>query len=150
MLGVLQLKWMNIVHYVKRGDNLAKSRIGIKSMDSIKVRSSSGRVLHKEIDGKELIRIANKDPESLIGVKSSRVYAQIAKTGRNPDQFSSREKLITALNTAITVKEMHGTVKVRKVPAYIPMAAKDVKICFGKEISRMPKSSFIDIGGSVK
>jgi len=110
-------------------------------------RSNSGVrcTSYKVIDGNEVIKRTIENPEAMIGVKSSRIYAQIAKTGRHPEQASSKMKLIKVLGDSRKVTKSNGHVTLIREPTYIPMRAKDVQICFGEEIRRMPSGTFVEI-----
>lgn len=78
----------------------------------------------------------------MIGVKTNRVYSQIARTGRNPHKNTEHAILISALEHASEVKRINGeTVKI--YPVYVPMKAKEIQLCFGRRIEQMPDSSFI-------
>ena len=82
------------------------------------------------------------DPNQVIGIRSSRVYSQIARTGRNPQKSVEQAILITALNNAILVKAGDG--KTSKIdPVYVPMKAKEIRLCFGNRTNEMPDSSFL-------
>ena len=100
---------------------------------------------YKVIDGDEVIKRSIETPEAIIGVKSSRIYARIAKTGRHPEQASSKMKLIKVLGDSRKVTKSNGHVTLTREPTYIPMRAKDVQICFGEEIRRMPSGTFVEI-----
>ena len=81
------------------------------------------------------------NPEQLIGIKSNRVYSQIARTGRNPQKSTEQAILISALEHASEVKRINGET-VRINPVYVPMKAKEIQLCFGRRIEQMPDSSF--------
>ena len=82
------------------------------------------------------------NPEQLIGIKSNRVYSQIARTGRSPQKSKERAILISALEQASEVKGVDGK-RIRVNPVYVPMKAKEIQLCFGKRVEQMPNSSFV-------
>ena len=82
------------------------------------------------------------NPEQLIGIKSNRVYSQIARTGRSPQKSTERAILISALEQASEVKGVDGK-SIRVNPVYVPMKAKEIQLCFGKRVEQMPNSSFV-------
>lgn len=88
----------------------------------------------------EMATRIKSNSEQIFGVKASRVYAQIAKTGRNPQKKEERVILIDALNSAIEGK--HG-MQVKNVPQYIPMKGKDIFRCFGGDINFSPSTVFV-------
>lgn len=103
------------------------NKIGLKAIEKNK------GVIKKTIEN---------NPEQLIGIKSNRVYSQIARTGRNPHKRVERAILISALEQASEVKGVNGK-KVRVNPLYVPMKAKEIQLCFGKRVEQMPESSFV-------
>ena len=82
------------------------------------------------IDATKMVKVINDNPEKIFRVKASRVYAQIAKTGRDSKKKEARATLITAVNKAN--KQLAGT-KSYKSPQYIPMKGNDIFKCFGKD-----------------
>lgn len=101
-----------------------KTKPGVKSQDKIMI---SG--------------IAEKNPEQLIGIKTSRVYSQIARVGRAPNQQKKRNMLISALENARIVITVDGHT-IKKDPKYVPMSADMIEYCFGKQIEKMPRASY--------
>lgn len=105
-------------------------------------KTSYGRLAARVINGDEVLLL---DPETEVGVKSSRIYAQIAKTGRKPELLSTRIALISALNSASITHGSTGHATTKMAPEYVRMTVSDIKACFGDEISKMPTASFIEI-----
>ena len=101
-----------------------KTRDGVKSQDKIMI---SG--------------IAEKNPEQLIGIKTSRVYSQIARVGRAPNQQKKQYMLISALEDARVKIEVDGHT-IKKDPKYVPMSAATIEFCFGNRIDKMPKAFY--------
>lgn len=108
-------------------------------MASFKTRTKLGV---KPQDKLMITGIAEKNPEQLIGIKTSRVYSQIARVGRTPNQLKKRYLLISALENARIEIEVGGQT-VKKDPKYVPMSAAMIEFCFGKQIKKMPKESFV-------
>ena len=102
------------------------------------------------LNGSEIIKLNAVDPEKIIGVKSNRIYAQIAKTGRDPGLYKNRQQLIKIIKAAKKSRGLNKTIKFLPEPAYILMTVKDVTSCFGKDLRKMPETSFIDIKDTKK
>lgn len=88
--------------------------------------------------------LAEKWPDQIIGVKTNRIYSQIARVGRNPKKKDEIKILISALDNACEYIEV-GNRTVRKEPLFIPMKAKDVVFCFGNQVDKWPNTSFIEL-----
>lgn len=89
-------------------------------------------------------QVAKKNPDQLIDVRTSSVYSQIARVGRQPAKTKERAILVGALNSARKLQKVNGTVVITE-PKYIPMKAKDVVICFGDKVERLRKNSQIRV-----
>ena len=114
-----------------------------KQKSSDRRRNTYSRMFGTVLTGEEVLQLCANNPEHIVGVKSSRIYTQIAKSGRTPELRSSRIALTSALADAREIRTSNGQITVGKEPPYVPMKMKDVKTCFGNDISRMPKTSFI-------
>lgn len=87
------------------------------------------------------LRSMLSNSNELIGVKTSRVYSQIARMGRNPGKQTERAILIDALERAILITTINGR-DIKKDPPYITLTAQDVERCFGRQLEKLPGSSF--------
>lgn len=106
------------------------------------MRGISKTVLKNPQNNIGMVRVVLEgDPNQVIGIRSSRVYSQIARTRRNPQKSEEQAILISALTNASSVKESDGKIS-RIDPVYVPMKAKEIRLCFGKRIKEMPDSSF--------
>ena len=55
-------------------------------------------------------------------------------------------RFVTLINAINREKAVHAiTGRIKKEPVHVPMTVKDVKACFGRDIRRMPKASFVEI-----
>lgn len=88
--------------------------------------------------------IAEQHPEQLIGIKTSRVYSQIAHMSRATNKQAEKALLISALEDARIKVNIDGQ-KIRKDPPYVPMRADQIKLCFGLRAEKLPYDSFIHI-----
>lgn len=88
--------------------------------------------------------IAENNPKQLIGIKTSRVYSQIARMGRNPNKLTERALLISALEDASIKVRVNGRI-IKKDPPYVPMKVDDIKLCFGKQFDRLPEASLVQL-----
>ena len=99
-----------------------------------------GKQRKLEWEVKDILAIAESNPERLIGVNTNRVYSQIARMGRNPDKQEAQAILISALEDAIVKIEIDGKT-VKKDPPFVPVKAYDLKNCFGKQLKKLSESS---------
>lgn len=90
------------------------------------------------------IQVISQNPEQLIGVRTSRVYSQIARISRDSRMQSEKAILVTVLEQSRIEITMNGKI-VKKDPAFIKMTAHDVKKCFGKQVKKLPKESFFKL-----
>ena len=88
--------------------------------------------------------ISEFDPNHLIGIKTSRVYSQIARISRHPNKQTEKALLISALDRACIKSNVNGKI-IKKDPPYGPMTADQIKLCFGGQVDRLPASSFIQL-----
>lgn len=98
---------------------------------SNEVRTKDALLL-EHFDIKELSKIY---PYKEVGVKTNTVYLQIAKYVNNPQ----REKEIEILCKAAWLADESKNKNIR----YTKMTLSDVMICFGKNLRKLPKSTFI-------
>ena len=89
-------------------------------------------LLLEDFDIRELSKIY---PDKEVGVNTNTVYLQIAKYGNNPKRGKEIELLLKA---AWAVDESKN-----KNIRYTKMTLSDIMICFGKNLRRLPKSTFI-------
>ena len=109
--------------------------VSTKSRTRVRTSSKNSSIIRTITDSK---------PEQVIGIKTSRVFSQIARMGRNPKKRKERALLISSLeNASVTVHE-NGQI-IKKYPLYVPMKAYDVMLCFGKQLERMPEASLVQI-----
>lgn len=90
-----------------------------------------------------ICQVAEKNPKQRVDVRTSSVYSQIARTGRNPSKTKERKILVSALKRARKSRIINGEVVITE-PKYIPMKAEDVVSCFGekKEIVSYAKGDY--------
>lgn len=74
-------------------------------------------------------------PKMLVGVRVSTIYCQFAKYGNNPSRKNEVTILINALRSV-------QNDRYRKY-CYIPMILQDVISCFGKDLKKLPVSTFV-------
>ena len=85
-----------------------------------------------------------QNPEQIIGVKTNRVYSQIARVSRCPKRINERAILIKALESAI--KEVNAVNKsIKTQPKYVSMRATDVQLCFREQLERLPNDVFVEL-----
>lgn len=122
---------------------MAITNTKIKTINQPHRKSKLNRIpAGKVLDAKEVIKISIERPDTIVGVKRARIYAQIAKTGRNPELSSSKAKLIEELINSGKIRASYRRAGLRD---YIPMKVKDIATCFGKDIKKMPSATFIRI-----
>ena len=105
----------------------------------INIRTTNSRGIRVNIR-----QLAAENPDRLVGVRTSSVYSQIARTGRCPSKNDERTILVESLNNARKVKINYGK-KVTVEPTYVPMKAKDVLKCFGRKTDRLTANSQIKV-----
>lgn len=77
-------------------------------------------------------------PDMPIGVSVNRIYIQIAKyTGRN-----NKQQALKILSKSIS---HFDTEEYMREPKYVIMSIDEVKTCFGDELKKMPRQTFINI-----
>lgn len=82
------------------------------------------------------IKDLNKNfPEQKVGVNVSRIYVQIAKFNQNPNRL----KEVKILQDAIA----HTSNKYYCDARYTVMELRDVILCFGGNLKKLPKSTFV-------
>ena len=69
------------------------------------------------------------DESQTVTIKTSRVYNQIARMGRQPNKSTEKKVLINALERASTKKEINGRI-VSMEPPYVEMKSYEIKLCF--------------------
>ena len=74
-------------------------------------------------------------PNQKVGVNVNRIYIQIAKYNQNPN----RSQEVKILQKAIA----HANNKYHYDTRYTVMELQDVVFCFGKNLKKLPKSTFI-------
>lgn len=83
----------------------------------------------------DIIELSKIYPHKEVGVNTNTVYLQIAKYVNNPH----REKEIEILYKAAWIADESKNKNIR----YTKMTLSDVMICFGKNLRKLPKSTFI-------
>ena len=109
-------------------------------MVSSRVKSKSAA----RSSNKVTIKIITQEPDSLIGVKTSRVYSQIARMSRDPRKQTERAFLITVLEESSVTTTVNGKT-VKKDPPFVAMKAADVNKCFGRQVEKLPDASFFHL-----
>ncbi len=87
------------------------------------------------------IKVLAQNPDELIGVKTIRIYSQIARMGRDPYKQTERGILIGALEDARVSLTVNGKT-VKHDPPFVVMKANDVTKCFGRQLDKLPETSF--------
>lgn len=90
------------------------------------------------------IQVISQKPDQLIGVKTSRVYSQIARVSRDSRMQLEKVILVDALEQSRIQVIVNGKT-VKKDPPFIKMTAQNVKKCFGKQVEKLPKESFVKL-----
>lgn len=93
---------------------------------------------------KNLHTILLTNPEQQIGIKTNRVYSQIARVSRCPQKNVERTLLIAALETAIK-KENKAKKMIEVQPQYVSMKAMDIQTCFHDRLDRLPEDVFVKL-----
>ena len=83
-------------------------------MVSSRVKSKSAACPSNKIT----IKVIAQNPDSLIGVKTSRVYSQIARMSRDPRKQTERAFLITVLEESSVTTIVNGKT-VKKDPPFV-------------------------------
>lgn len=91
-----------------------------------------------------IVEIIEKSPDKIIGIKTSIVYSQIARMGREQNKFAERKNLIAALEHAFANKSERRKIITRE-PEFVPMKASLIEQCFGSHLKRLPEDSWIEI-----
>ena len=94
------------------------------------------------------IKVLAQNPDELIGVKTTRVYSQIARMGRAPYKQTERSILIGALEDARVRLTVNGR-EVKRDPPFVVMKAHDVTKCFGRQLENLPETSFFFVSETV-
>ncbi len=102
------------------------------------------RITPKKGEVIEIKAIAENNPEQLVGIKTIRVYSQIARMSRINNKPKEKAMLISALEDARVRINMGGK-ETKKDPRYIPMKASEVKLCFGSRVDKLHGDSFVYI-----
>lgn len=86
----------------------------------------------------DMLQMANVllDECKIVTIKTSRVYSQIARMGRQPNKIIEKMVLINALERASTKMEISGRL-VSMDPPYVEMESTDIKRCFGRRVDRI-------------
>ena len=90
------------------------------------------------------IKVITQDPDKLIGVKTTRVYSQIARMGRDPRKQTERALLISILEKSSINLKVDGRI-IKKDPPFVTMKAADVKRCFGRQVEKLTDTSFFNV-----
>lgn len=90
------------------------------------------------------IKVITQDPDKLIGVKTTRVYSQIARMGRDPRKQTERALLISVLEKSSINLKVDGRI-IKKDPPFVTMKAADVKRCFGRQVEKLADTSFFNV-----
>lgn len=109
-------------------------------MVSSKVKSKA--VIHPE--NRITMKVITQNPDKLIGVKTIRVYSQIARIGRDPRKQTERALLISVLEKSSVDLKVDGKI-IKKDPPFVTMKAADVKRCFGRQVEKLTDTSFFNL-----
>lgn len=82
--------------------------------------------------------MTKRNPDDKVGVSVSRIYIQIAKYNFNPDRKEELRILDDALRRANNSKTYIDA-------KYIEMTLRDIMVCFGRHLRKLPKSTFMKI-----
>ena len=83
----------------------------------------------------DIIKLNKMHPHQKVGVNINRIYIQIAKFSQNPN----RSQEIQILKKAIVKAD---GIKLRE-SRYVVMELPDVMFCFGDNLKKLPKSTFM-------
>lgn len=85
----------------------------------------------------DISRDAKSMPDKLVGVKVNQIYAQIAKMSGKEQYKHELLYLIRVLEESAKNNDVE--------PIYIPMKVSDVEKCFGKQLKKLPKTTFLEL-----
>jgi len=85
----------------------------------------------------DITRDAKTMPDKLVGVRVNQIYAQIAKMCGKEEY---RKELLHLVNILEESAEKYSG-----EPIYIPMKVGDIEKCFGKQLKRLPKTTFLEL-----
>ena len=85
----------------------------------------------------DIVELYKYCPEQEVGVSVSSIYIQIAKFNNNPIYNTETQLLLNAL--------LRYNGKKSNNSRYVMMQIKDIMQCFGKNLKKLPKSTFIQI-----
>ena len=90
------------------------------------------------------VQVVSQKPDQLIGVRTSRIYSQIARISCNSHMQSEKAILVDTLEQSKIQVFINGR-SVRKDPPFIKMTAQNIKRCFGKQVDKLPRKTFIKL-----
>lgn len=85
----------------------------------------------------DIVELYKYCPEQEVGVSVSSIYIQIAKFNNNPIYNTETQLLLNALLQYGGKKSNNSR--------YVMMQIKDIMQCFGKNLKKLPKSTFIQL-----
>lgn len=86
----------------------------------------------------DIVNMIDWFPNMTIGVSVNRIYIQIAKYhGRN-----NKQKALKILSNSLSRFDAE---EYMMEPKYVVMSMTEVKTCFGDELKKLPKKTFINI-----
>lgn len=85
----------------------------------------------------DIIELNNYCPEQEVGVSVSSIHVQIARISNNPIYKTEIQILLNAL--------LNNSSKKNSNSRYVLMQIKDIMQCFGNNLKKLPKSTFIQV-----
>lgn len=89
------------------------------------------------IEDFDIRRDVKSDPEKMVGVRTSQIYAQIAKMGLSSRRKSEVEILIATIDAASSSLDVE--------PTYIPMTIANVEKCFRNSLKLLAPTTFVEL-----
>lgn len=85
----------------------------------------------------DIVELYKYCPEQEVGVSVSSIYVQMARISNNPIYKAETQILLNALLNYRSKKNSNSR--------YVMMQIKDIMQCFGKNLKKLPKSTFIQV-----
>lgn len=82
--------------------------------------------------------------DGIIGVRTNLVYSQMARISRVSNKTAELDLLIKALDDSSIKVTIKGRT-IKRDPLYVFMPSKDLKLCFGKRVDKLPRYAIIKI-----
>lgn len=89
------------------------------------------------IEDFDIKRDIKNDPGKMVGVRTSQIYAQIAKMRLSSGRKAEMQILITAIDAASSSLNVE--------PTYIPMTIANVEKCFRRSLKLLAPTTFVEL-----